>query len=213
MGATKKMKEQMDFEQTCAQVQSAITRHENGDSVQSALLSVQLGLKAPKDNVNQFAHFNYRTAGQILEKVKPFLAECGCILIVDDSLEQMGDRYYIHSRVTFHHIASGEEIVSNGYAREALIEKGKMDAQMTGCASTFAKKYALCNLFCIDDSSEEPDGKDMESNSRWTTAMTELQTARSNDDLARIVATYPDLKTDPTFISEGKAARDRINNH
>jgi len=215
MGASKRMKEQMDadFDDKVALAQVYLTKADNGDSVQSSLLAIQLGLKAPKDNVNNFAHFNYRTAGQILEKVKPFLAETGCILCVDDNLILIGDRYYVRSTVTLHHIATGGEIVSNGYAREGLTEKGKMDSQMTGSASTFAKKYALCNLFCIDDSAEDPDvtsGQEMQGPDRAQQAIMALNSARSADEVNNIKMYFSDVMSLPQVQQAGMNAKQRI---
>lgn len=199
------------IEETAAEMQSAITKGENGDSVQSALLAIQLGLKAPKDMVNNFAHFNYRTAGQILERVKPFLAETGCVLMVDDELVNIGDRFYVHSAVTLHHIASGEEIVCNAYAREGLTEKGKMDAQMTGSASTFAKKYALCNLFAIDDSAEDPDiTSGQPSGDRVQQAVMALGSAQNRNEVETIKSYFADVMGNAQVIEAGKQAKTRL---
>lgn len=211
MGATKRSIEtdaDKTFEEAAAALQAGITRTENGDSVQSALLTIQLGLKAPKDQVNSFAHFNYRTAGQILEKVKPFLAEVGCTLNVNEDIVLIGDRYYVHSTITLHHIASGEEVTTSAMAREGLTEKGKMDAQMTGSASTFAKKYALCNLFAIDDSSEDPDI--VSEKDRVQEAINALNKAISKEDIETAKGLYYDVMQNPSVVEAGRSARQRI---
>lgn len=236
MAASKKMYEDMQegqkaLEAKAAMVQSELNKETDGDNVHTALLTIQLGLKAPKTEFNSFAKFNYRTAGAILEAVKPFLDATGCTLLVDDNLELIGSRYYVHSCVTLYHIKTGEAISSNGYAREAENEKGKMDAQMTGGASTFAKKYALANLFALDDSQEDPDHTSGQQpvkknqlsvtpavlfeafdQNRVTDCVIALQAARDTAELNYIRNEYGDVRLAPAVQQAGKEAMKRINN-
>lgn len=222
MGKTKEMAMALQeekaptFEEAAAMVQAAITKTDNGDNVHSALLAIQLRLKAPKNQVNNFAHFNYRTAGQILEAVKPILAETGCTLTLDDEVVLIGDRYYVHTTATLHHIATGFEVKNNGWAREAANEKGKMDPQMTGGASTFAKKYALGNLFCIDDSADDPDATSGQTAAPMQTdrvqqAINALNTAQTADEVAQIKTYFFDVLNLPQVIEAGKACKQRLN--
>lgn len=185
---------------------------EQQENVHTALLAIQLGLKAPKDNVNNFAHFNYRTAGQILERVKPYLADLGCTLTIDDDIVNLGERYYVHCKVTLHHIASNTAVTNNGWAREALMEKGKMEPQMTGGASTFAKKYALGNLFAIDDSADDPDITAGSNNGtdRVAEAVIALNNARTPEDVNQAKAYYADVMSDTHVQQAGMAAKQRI---
>ena len=121
------------------------------------LSAIQLKLKAPKGSRNTYGKYNYRTAGAVLEAVKPLLGEN--ILTLDDELVLIGDRYYIKAIATF---TNGEfEVNAAGYARESLNKKGMDDSQVTGAASTYARKKALDGLFAIDDSKEDPDSKEV----------------------------------------------------
>jgi len=122
------------------------------------LAEIQKNLKAPKDKRNNFAasKYLYRSCESILEALSPLLD--GCVLTLNDELVMIGDRFYIKATAE---IRDGESVIStNGYAREALAKKGMDDAQLTGACSSYARKYALCGLFAIDDSRDDPDAKD-----------------------------------------------------
>ena len=121
------------------------------------LTAVQQSLKAPKDQVNEFAGFVYRSADEILGLVKPLLKEHGLVIHLSDSIEIIGDRYYVHAKAM---ITDGtDNTTASGWAREAAAKKGMDEAQVTGSASSYARKYALCGLFAIDDASQDPDGQ------------------------------------------------------
>ena len=123
------------------------------------LVQIQASLNAPKDKHNKFANFDYRSAEDILGAVKPLLKETGCSLTLTDDIVLVGDRYYIKSTATLTN-GTGEKEVTTGYAREAEVKKGSDDAQITGACSSYARKYALCGLFAIDDSKADPDNGD-----------------------------------------------------
>ena len=116
---------------------------------------VQNTLKAPKGQYNSFGDFNYRSAEDILEAVKPLLAENGLTLILADDIVNFGDRYYVKATAKLFLIDGGEESVqTTAFAREDA-SKGKMDgSQITGSASSYARKYALNGLFNIDDNKD-----------------------------------------------------------
>lgn len=120
------------------------------------LAKVQLSLKAPKSRKNDFAGFNYRNLEDILEGVKPLLMENGLYLVLEDSIEQIGDRYYVKATATVGDVDSEKRISNSAYAREALEKKKSDEAQITGAASSYARKYALNGLFLIDDTKTEP---------------------------------------------------------
>lgn len=120
------------------------------------LLTIQTNLKAPKDKRNNFGGYSYRNAEQIFEAVKPLLAQTECTLSVSDSIELIGDRFYIKSTAILTN-KDGEKETVSAYAREPLSRKGMDDAQVTGSTSSYARKFALGGLFCIDDSSLDPD--------------------------------------------------------
>lgn len=114
------------------------------------LAKIQAELKAPKDLFNKFGNYHYRSAESILEAVKPLLD--GAILTMCDDIVLVGDRYYIKATATF---ADGDFTLSTtAFAREPNDKKGMDDSQITGTASSYARKYALNALFCIDDAKD-----------------------------------------------------------
>lgn len=121
-------------------------------SLASKLIAVQSDLKAPKSQYNSFGKYLYRNCEDILEAVKPLLAKHGLLLNLRDEIVQIGERYYI--RATAEVICGVEKISSWAYAREPKDKKGMDDSQITGCASSYARKYALNGLFLIDDTKD-----------------------------------------------------------
>lgn len=118
------------------------------------LVEIQSKLKAPKDNYNSFGKYKYRSAESILESVKPLLKEYGCILTVSDDIVMVGDRIYVKATATISN-EKGEYITTSAFAREAEVGKNGMDvSQVTGATSSYARKYALNGLFCIDDTKD-----------------------------------------------------------
>ena len=119
------------------------------------LAVIQQKLKSPKDKYNEFAKFNYRTCEKILEAVKPLLGNL--TLILRDDIEAVSERYYVRVVAT---LSDGvDKIESEAFAREAETKTGMDVAQITGAASSYARKYALNGLFAIDDT-DDPDTKD-----------------------------------------------------
>lgn len=114
---------------------------------------IQSKLKAPKNQVNNFGGYRYRSAEDIMEAVKPFLAETGCVLVVSDKIIEVGGRVYIQATVKLIN-SEGAIIETTAAAREAESKKGMDDSQITGMASSYARKYALNGLFCIDDTKD-----------------------------------------------------------
>ena len=107
-------------------------------------------LKAPKSQYNSFGKYHYRNCEDILEAVKPLLD--GAILTITDDIMQIGDRFYVRATATFR---DGDFVQSVcGWAREELDKKGMDASQITGSASSYARKYALNGLFCIDDTKD-----------------------------------------------------------
>ncbi|WMX71714.1 ERF family protein [Lactococcus cremoris] len=129
-------------------------------NITQKLIKVQSELKAPKGQKNTFGNYNYRSVEDILEAVKPLLSEQGLLMTITDIIEQIGERYYIQAKVI---LTDGEDTVEvTGYARESLNKKGMDDSQITGTASSYARKYAMNGLFLIDDT------KDSDSNENRT---------------------------------------------
>lgn len=117
------------------------------------LATVQATLKAPKGQYNQFGKYNYRSCEDILEAVKPLLKEQGLTLTLDDSIESAGNRIYIKATAMLQN-ADGESIENHAFARESESKKGMDESQITGTASSYARKYALNGLFLIDDTKD-----------------------------------------------------------
>ena len=118
------------------------------------LQSIQQSLVAPKGQYNSFGKYSYRSAEDILEALKPILQEHDAVLILQDGIVQIGDRYYVEATATLY--AVGETIGTTAYAREDDSKKGMDGSQVTGAASSYARKYALNGLFMIDDN-KDPD--------------------------------------------------------
>ena len=120
------------------------------------LALVQSVLKAPKNQRNKFGGYNYRSAEDILEAVKPLAIKVGALVTIHDDLILIGDRYYVKAVVEFHDIDHPEvpAIVTSALAREEEQKKGMDGSQVTGASSSYARKYALNGMFCIDDTKD-----------------------------------------------------------
>jgi len=119
------------------------------------LFNVQQGLSVPKNQTNSFGKYKYRSCEDIIEAVKPLLREQECYIQLNDSVKEVGDRIYICALASFMSASTGlESIESTAYAREPLTKKGMDDSQITGTASSYARKYALNGLLCIDDTKD-----------------------------------------------------------
>lgn len=116
----------------------------------SALTEIQKKLKAPKSNYNSFGKYNYRSCEDILEAVKPLLGDN--TLTMSDEVVQIGDRIYVKATAVFRDGATETRV--SAFAREAESKKGMDESQVTGTASSYARKYALNGLFLIDDTKD-----------------------------------------------------------
>ena len=139
-------------------------------NIYEKLLAIQQELKAPKGQYNSFGKYKYRSCEDILEAVKPICAKHKALLTVSDELVYMGDRYYIKATATFIDTDNPgvkvydedgilknsvlNTITNTAYAREEETKKGMDGSQITGTASSYARKYALNGLFCIDDTKD-----------------------------------------------------------
>ena len=123
-------------------------------AIYEKLLNIQSELKAPKNQTNNFGRYNYRSCEDILETVKPILNKEKCVVIVNDEIEQVENRFYVKATVSLVDVESGEIIASSAYAREEENKKGMDSSQVTGASSSYARKYALNGLFAIDDTKD-----------------------------------------------------------
>lgn len=111
-------------------------------------------LKAPKSQRNNFGKYNYRSAEDILEAVKPLANNYGLVPKLSDEPVMIGDWHYIKATATIKDVKTGEEEVATAYAREPLAKKGMDESQITGTASSYARKYAMNGLYQIDDTKD-----------------------------------------------------------
>ena len=125
-----------------------------GKPIYAALMAVQAELKAPKGQHNSFGKYDYRSAEDIIEAVKPLLKENGLFLNMSDEVVLVGDRYYVKATVKVVDVVTGESVQASALAREAAQKKGMDESQVTGTASSYARKYALNGLFAIDDTKD-----------------------------------------------------------
>ena len=183
-------------------------------NVHEALVLIQTTLNAPKNRYNKFGGFNYRSAEDILNAVKPLLAETNCTLRQTDNVEIVGDRYYIVVTTTLTD-SKGESEVVQARAREEEHKKGMDSAMVTGATSSYARKYALNGLFAIDDS-KDPDSDEFQKQVRGGTPkqVTPKPAPKPADN--KVVEKKPLYKSDPKYgeiiegIKSGKFNVDQI---
>jgi len=118
------------------------------------LLQIQQELKAPKGQFNSFGKYKYRSCEDIVEAVKPLAHALDCVLMLSDELVSVGERFYIKATALLLDTSTGEDISVTALARESLTKKGMDESQITGTASSYARKYALNGLFAIDDTKD-----------------------------------------------------------
>lgn len=123
-------------------------------SLLSILGKIQAELKAPKNQFNNFGGYNYRSAEDILEAVKPLLTKHKAVLLIDDEVLNVGAKNYIKASATIICIETGSQLTATGLAAEEVSKKGMDAAQLTGSTSSYARKYALNGLFSIDDAKD-----------------------------------------------------------
>lgn len=125
------------------------------------LLEIQQELKVAKDQFNSFGNYKYRSCEQILEALKPLLKKNELVLTLTDEIVQLGARFYVKAVATLYDLEGKEIHHVIGMAREQENKKGMDESQVTGATSSYARKYALNGLFCIDDQ-KDPDNNDKE---------------------------------------------------
>jgi hypothetical protein len=135
-------------------------------NIYAKLEQIQQTLDAPKNQFNSFGKYKYRSCEDILEGLKPLLAEHKCVVTLADDLVLIGDRYYVKATATLVDAETSESTSIVSYAREEESKKGMDGSQVTGASSSYARKYALNGLFAIDDSKDSDStnkgGKDKE---------------------------------------------------
>ncbi len=142
------------------------------------LSEIQQKLKAPKNQRNSFGNYNYRNCEDILEALKPLLGDS--VLTISDEIVQVGDRFYVKATATFSDgpLMKDANVSVTAYARESLDKKGMDSAQITGAASSYARKYALNGLFLIDDT-KDADNQDNRSSEASKPSMKPYEVKRA----------------------------------
>lgn len=192
------------------------------------LVEIQNKLNAPKGQYNNFGKYKYRSCEDILAAVKPLLHEYGCTLVISDDVVMVGNRIYIKATASLTN-GSNETVTTTAFAREEEQKKGMDGSQVTGAASSYARKYALNGLFAIDDT-KDPDGLDnrpqspqahgqeqfppqVDANGESLTeifnvyAKPTIEQAKTKEDLTRIYNDYKSLQTMREFVSALTARR------
>ena len=151
-------------------------------NVYEKLMTVQTKLRAPKGQYNSFGKYSYRSCEDILEALKPLLAEVEAIVNVSDEVKLIGDRFYVEATAMFLDCETGDSIVARASAREDESKKGMDLAQVTGSVSSYARKYALNGLFAIDDNKDSDatntHNKDIKPNMTPVSGLSEAQLKR-----------------------------------
>lgn len=162
------------------------------------LNSIQTKLKAPKNQFNKFGNYKYRSCEDILEALKPLLKETKTILTIDDEIVLIGDRFYIKATAKLFDCEKENSFVQSvAYAREPLTKKGMDEAQITGATSSYARKYALNGLFCIDDTKDADATNDHSDNSKLA-----KKTSDSDMKIYQEMANIQSLEELATFYKE-----------
>ena len=117
------------------------------------LINIIAELKAPKGQYNSFGKYRYRSCEDILEAVKPLCAKNNVLLTITDDIVLIGDRFYVKATATVTNL-EGASVSASALAREEDTKKGMDGSQVTGASSSYARKYALNGLFCIDDTKD-----------------------------------------------------------
>lgn len=124
-------------------------------NIYEKLLNIQNELKAPKNQFNKFGNYKYRNAEDILEAVKPICLKYKAVINVRDTIIQIGDRYYVEATAYITDVEKPADYIENkACAREEESKKGMDSSQVTGATSSYARKYALNGLLCIDDTKD-----------------------------------------------------------
>ena len=122
--------------------------------IQEKLMNIQYELRCNKSQYNAFGKYSYRSCEDILEAVKPLLFKYKTTLVLNDDINLIGDRFYVKATARITDIETGEFVESTAFAREDESQKGMASAQVTGSVSSYARKYSLNSLLCIDDNKD-----------------------------------------------------------
>ena len=157
---------------------------EKARPILASLLAVQRDLKCNKNQFNSFGKYKYRSCEDIIEAVKPLLNDNGLILTMSDEVIEVGGRVYIKATATVTDIVNGDKIEVTAMAREPEEKKGMDSSQITGTASSYARKYALNGLFAIDDTKDADSNEYNAQNKAGSTKQTQTTSNKANTQTA-----------------------------
>ena len=181
------------------------------------LAKAQRALKAPKDQKGY--GYTYRKASDILQAVKPLLEEDNLTILLSDRIEEIGGKFFLIAEAGLY-AEDGKEIAKTSAFAMMDAHKGMSAEQATGSASSYARKYALCGLLAIDDSSNDPDGLERPVETKETApaakpakapvdatkleaikqAVKEVKAAKDMEELKALWSKYPQFQTTPDFV-------------
>lgn len=178
------------------------------------LVDIQSKLKAPKGQYNSFGKYKYRSCEDILEAVKPLLKENNCTLTIADDIMLVGDRFYVKAIVTLKN-SNGETVTTTAFAREEESKKGMDGSQVTGASSSYARKYALNGMFCIDDTkdSDTTNTGHSDENPLKEVAMADIKSAKDMKGLMDVWSRYESLQSDKEFVAAMTAKKSKLKNN
>ena len=173
------------------------------------LLTIQSRLKAPKGQYNSFSKWHYRSAEDILQAVKPLLAETNCAVTLDEDIVLIGTRYYVKATATITNEA-GESISTSAFAREEEAKKGMDASQVTGAASSYARKRALGGLFAVDNTKDADALQPVDPPTKEE-ALAAVNAAANMDALKATATKYGQyFGEDADFLAAGKRRQDEL---
>ena len=177
---------------------------------------IQQALKAPKDKVNGFGKYKYRKAEDILEAVKPLLRTNNLSLTLSDEVQAAGGKVFLATTVTLFD-AAGETIAITHAFAELCTHSGMSAEQSTGAASSYARKYALCGMFAIDDSTNDPDEmkpepeqekaeqEKIEQQNKFNALLATISTCKTSAEVTKIWQENVPLQKNKDFVTAIKA--------
>ena len=174
----------------------------NNKGINEKLMNVQTILKVPKNNMNTFGNYKYRSCEDILESLKPILNKFGLVITISDHIELVGDRYYVVATALLEDTETNESKVVYGRARESEIKKGQDDSQITGSASSYARKYALNGMFAIDDT-KDADFNNKHDKEEPTKPTVKKATKKQIDELTVLATPEYLMKVKEFYINNG----------
>lgn len=177
------------------------------------MVNVIAKLQVAKNHQNKFGGYNYRNAEDILAGLKPLMVEYGIVVLIGDTIEMVGDRYYVKATVKVYDTEDGSLLAENAaYAREAAMKKGMDEAQITGSASSYARKYALAGMFNLSPAADpdelepakEENKKPVEARKFPIEKVVEVLARHNIDagDFARLVCNAPNIAEVPPKVAD-----------